>query len=318
MASYDVPARHPSGRLPFSYQRLPGPLRFWLSRWLIGGEPLSTVDLRRSLERDPIDPATQGAPGWPGGRRVALGLSHDVDTDRGVAEVAPLIELEARLGVRSTLFVPGDVAVRHERLVRAWQARGWEVALHGARHDNRLASLEGAALEQRLADIHGLARRFGMRGFRAPSFWVCEAQLSRLGPPLVYDSSVPAHRPATRISPERGARTCRPFRVGAVLELPVALPLDDDLLREGLPHTRFHEVRARYVAGVAARGGVAVLADHTEPHLSGHRLARAAYAASIERFLDDGAIWMAPLLDIAVHFDRSPSRDLGQPVAGQC
>jgi hypothetical protein len=55
----------------------------------------------------PIDPASNKPPdgwtGWPDGKKFALLLCHDVDTQQGHDHCLKLAELEANLGFRSYL-----------------------------------------------------------------------------------------------------------------------------------------------------------------------------------------------------------------------
>ena len=59
----------------------------------------------------PIDPKAgsrpAGWPGWPQGKQFAFVLTHDVEGNKGLARVEQLMELETKLGFRSSFyFVP--------------------------------------------------------------------------------------------------------------------------------------------------------------------------------------------------------------------
>lgn len=300
---------HPSTWLPFPYQRVPGTVRLALSRWLMGSRAVPAHPPADAFHRD--DPTSATPSPWPAGARAVLALSHDIDTHRGVAQVAPLLDMEESLGVRSTLFLPGEIAACRADAVRGWQARGFEIALHDVRHDNRLASLAEPDLERRLSEIARAATTFGMRGFRAPSLWMRAAIAARLPAPLAYDSSFVSFRPTPRFTADRGLGTCHPFRVGQLWELPVSLPLDDDLLRAGVPREGRARALAGWVAAIAARGGVALHVDHVEPHLSGNHAGRAAHRDWVTSVQRDPTIWIAPLGDVVSHLQartRSPAK----------
>src|SRR5579871_2430962 len=52
-------------------------------------------------------PPPKGWPGWPDGKRFALILTHDVEGQQGVDKTPQLMELEAKLGFRSSFnFIP--------------------------------------------------------------------------------------------------------------------------------------------------------------------------------------------------------------------
>ena len=52
--------------------------------------------IKKGSERPP-----DGWPGWPAGKRFAVVLTHDVESQRGVDRVKQLAELEMELGFRS-------------------------------------------------------------------------------------------------------------------------------------------------------------------------------------------------------------------------
>ena len=84
---------------------IPWRLRVALRRW--------HANSRRAAHADvwPIDPKAGTQPpgwsGWPGAKRFALVLTHDVEGKKGFDRVEQLMELEAKYGFRSSFnFVP--------------------------------------------------------------------------------------------------------------------------------------------------------------------------------------------------------------------
>ncbi len=72
---------------------------------------VARVQRRRSANTWPINelagrqPANW--PGWPGGKRFALVLTHDVEGISGLAKCRQLMQLEQQLGFRSSFnFIP--------------------------------------------------------------------------------------------------------------------------------------------------------------------------------------------------------------------
>jgi len=131
---------------------------------------------------------------WPPHRRCAAMLCFDVDgettalsegaelahrrTLMSQCEYGPkigvprLLGLLDHLGVPATFFIPGYIAERHPRMVRAIVEKGHEVGLHGYLHE-RLAGLTEAqeeAILLRCIDL--LSQIAGTRpvGYRAPWF----------------------------------------------------------------------------------------------------------------------------------------------------
>ena len=76
--------------------------------------------------------------GWPGGKRFAIVLTHDVEGPAGVAHCEQLARLNEEHGLRCTF---GFVPLRYEtprRLRRALVERGHEVVVHDLYHDGKL------------------------------------------------------------------------------------------------------------------------------------------------------------------------------------
>jgi len=128
---------------------------------------------KRTMFRDswPIDPGSGDRPpgftGWPGGKRFAVVLTHDVDTARGVARCKQLMALERDLGFRSSFnFVAHDYHLPEElrhKLVR----EGFEVGVHGLEHNRKLYESASTFAEQ-AGQINGYLKDWGAVGFRSP------------------------------------------------------------------------------------------------------------------------------------------------------
>jgi hypothetical protein len=120
----------------------------------------------------PIQPLAakkpEGWAGWPGNKKFALVLQHDVDTMKGVRKCPALMDAEIRLGFRSCFnFVPEDYTVPPD-LVRKLAASGFEVGVHGLRHDGKLFRRPERFAEKALRIGHYL-REWGAVGFTSPS-----------------------------------------------------------------------------------------------------------------------------------------------------
>jgi predicted glycosyltransferase len=80
-----------------------------------------------------------GWPGWPEGKKFALVLTHDVESQQGVDKVRALAEVEMRYGFRSSFnFIP-EGGYRDPAALREWLfERGFEVGVHDLNHDGKL------------------------------------------------------------------------------------------------------------------------------------------------------------------------------------
>jgi len=120
----------------------------------------------------PIDPSANKPPdgwtGWPDGKKFALVLSHDVDTKRGQDRVKMLAKIEVELGFRSAFnFVP-ERYVNHNSLRDDLNSGGFEINLHGLKHDGKLF-MNRKIFEQRVLKINEYLKAWGATGFTAPS-----------------------------------------------------------------------------------------------------------------------------------------------------
>jgi peptidoglycan/xylan/chitin deacetylase (PgdA/CDA1 family) len=157
---------------------------------------------------------------WPETYRAALILTHDVETAEGLRLAVELADLEQEHGFRSSFnlgawyeFDPG--------IIRELTDRGFEIGMHGLRHDRSLFSSR-AAFDTQRPELAKLAARLGAEGFRSPAThrvfdWIGEL-------PISYDGSIPHSDP---FEPQPGG-CCSvwPFFIGDVVELPYTLPQD--------------------------------------------------------------------------------------------
>jgi polysaccharide deacetylase len=120
------------------------------------------VRRRHSLEgrfpRWPIEPVlverARPVPDlWPDGHRFAYVLTHDVEGPRGLERIEPLLEIEARHGMRSAWFLVGSDYPVEPALLERLRAAGCEVGLHGLHHDGRLFESR-QRFERQLPEIH--------------------------------------------------------------------------------------------------------------------------------------------------------------------
>ena len=112
--------------------------------------------------------APEGWPGWPGKKRFALVLQHDVENKMGQHKCRFVMEVEEKLGFRSSFyFVPEryevSLSLRHEL-----KDRGFEVGVHGLKHDGRLFISE-KIFRYRAKKINKYLQEWKSTGFSSPS-----------------------------------------------------------------------------------------------------------------------------------------------------
>ena len=230
-------------------------------------------------------------PSWPGGARVAVSLSFDVDNATATlstgharlrGHLARRIRRRRRPAAHSafarqaqvpaSFFIPAVSAALHPQMIKEIQASGrHEIGVHGWIHE-RLPTLNDEQEEQRLLtqSIEFLTKATGKRpvGYRAPSwqfsFWTMK-QVKDAG--FLYDSSLMASDDAYELLLD-GKPT-------GVVELPIERILDDFPYFGGGANgsdpslqTVFEVFKSEFDVAYEERG-LYILTMH--PHIMGHR-----------------------------------------------
>jgi peptidoglycan/xylan/chitin deacetylase (PgdA/CDA1 family) len=160
---------------------------------------------------------------WPNSHRAAVILTHDVETAEGLPLAVELADLEQAHGFRSSFNLGGWYKV-DPGITRELTGRGFEIGMHGLRHDRTLFSSR-AAFDAQRPELASLAERLGAEGFRSPSTYRVFEWIAEL--PISYDGSIPHSDP---FEPQPGG-CCSiwPFFIGDVVELPYTMPQDHTL-----------------------------------------------------------------------------------------
>jgi hypothetical protein len=138
----------------------------------------------------PIDPDAGSPPddwpGWPEGKRFALVLTHDVDTQKGSDSCRSLLALEQKMGFRSSFnFVAKRYNVSEE-LRNYITSQGFEVGVHGLYHDGKYFDSR-EEFDRRAREINRYLKAWGAVGYRTPSMhhnlgWILDLD-------ILYDAS---------------------------------------------------------------------------------------------------------------------------------
>ena len=251
---------------------------------------------------------------WPGGARVAVALSFDLDNESTAlrdGETSPALLAQGEYGSRSglprvlallerhelhaTFFVPAVVARLHPASIERIVAAGHEVGLHGWIHERNSTLDEATERELMQRAVATLTEATGRRpvGMRTPSWDTSPYTLAlaaELG--LLYDSSFMADdRPYELL--HRGVPT-------GIVELPVEWILDDypyfgmsrtQPIRPHMPPSDVLEIWRAEFDGAHAEGSLFVLTMH--PHIIGHRSRMAMLEALVEHMRSREGVWFA-------------------------
>ncbi len=168
---------------------------------------------------------------WPQKKRFAFVITHDVETAVGRDHVRTVADWVEAHGFRSMFnFVP-ERYEQDDALIDELHTRGFEVGVHGLRHDGYLFS-SYQTFTERAARINEYLKRFKAAGFRSPSTlrhpeWMQELDIE-------YDLSFFDTDPYEPIA--GGTMALWPFMIGRFVELPYTLA-QDYTLATVLKHT---------------------------------------------------------------------------------
>lgn len=145
-----------------------------IPRWLQIATRRQFVLRKRRATADiwPIDEEAKYPPdgwnGWPGQKRFVIMLQHDVDTQKGRDKCHNLMELEEKLGVRSSFNFVAERYKISDELLETLRAKGFEIGVHGLKHDGKLFSSR-KIFEERAIRINHYLKSWNVQGFTSPS-----------------------------------------------------------------------------------------------------------------------------------------------------
>jgi hypothetical protein len=266
-------------KFPFSYRAIPSFIRnraFRAPNAVTGltEDKLSPVECLRAVFLASLVVATGLAipriAFWRKGKSHALAISHDVETKLGLEEGAGrCADIESKLGVRSTWNIPSERYPLSSQLLISLASAG-EVGGHDTKHDGRLIFESFENKVERVgrckSRLESLCKK-EVRGFRSPLLQHGRELLEALGKAgYMYDSSAPSWEPLspTSLKPH-GVGTVFPFFVSGVLEIPVSLPQDHQLIRvSGLTTSEAVEQLFRVSQSIRGVGGACVMLVHPD------------------------------------------------------
>jgi hypothetical protein len=207
---------------------------------------------------------------WRKGKSHVLAITHDVETKLGLEDGAGrCADIESKLGVRSSWNIPSERYSLSSQLLISLASAG-EVGGHDTKHDGGLIFESFDNKVKRVGKcktrLESLSKK-EVRGFRSPLLQHGRELLSALGKAgYQYDSSVPSWEPLspTSLRPH-GVGTVFPFFVSGMLEIPVSLPQDHQLIRvSGLTISEAVQELFRVSKCIRGVGGACVLLVHPD------------------------------------------------------
>jgi hypothetical protein len=161
---------------------------------------------------------------WPQDKRYSFVITHDIEEEQGATFVEAVADLEEKYGFRSLFnFVPERYPI-DTGLLRDLKQRGFEIGVHGLKHDGKLFSSR-STFERRAAKINEYLHEWGAVGFRTPYTHRNPEWMQALD--VEYDLSffdTDPHEPLAG-----GTMSIWPFQLGKFMELPYTLTQDNTL-----------------------------------------------------------------------------------------
>jgi peptidoglycan/xylan/chitin deacetylase (PgdA/CDA1 family) len=229
---------------------------------------------------------------WPNRARVALALTHDVESAAGLRNALRISDIEAAHGFRSSFNVVKCWYEIDYGILRELADRGFEIGVHGVRHDRSLFATrhEFESQQQRLREA---AEAFGAVGFRSPATYRVTDWLAEL--PFEYDCTVPLSDP---YEPQPGG-CCSPwpYFIGDTVELPWTLTQDHTLFT--LLRHRSIELWLGQVERLRDAAGLIQALTHPDPGYLGEPRNARLYEAFLDRMAEHADLWNALPREIA-------------------
>lgn len=252
---------------PFFPQPLAWVLRKWYSdpsrqkfplQWPV--EPRYALFLRETLRQVLLlsgERSMRFINFWPEGQKYALILTHDVETQTGQENIRAVADLEESLGFRSSFnFIPERYNIDGD-LVDELKRRGFEIGIHGLKHDGKLF-LSKKGFDERVVRVNEYLKKYGAVGFRSPLTHRNPAWMQALS--IEYDLSFFDTDPYEPMP--GGTMSIFPYFLGHFVELPYTLMQDYTLasfLKEDSPR-----LWLKKIAFIEQYNGMALINSHPD------------------------------------------------------
>jgi len=229
---------------------------------------------------------------WRQGKRFVMTVTHDVESKKGLEQgTESLLEVEKKLDIRSTWNLPSErYPISDESLHRL--AVAGDIGAHDTRHDGRLVLDSFDDMVNRVVQCKEKLESSGdtiVVGFRSPLLQHSTKLLAAIRKAgYEFDSSIPSWEALspTSLKPH-GIGTVFPLVVDGMVEIPVSLPQDHQLLRIQTlsPSEAVEQLLSlsRWIRGI---GGVCVVLVHPDYEF-GNREHQLEYTRLLGEFRKD-------------------------------
>lgn len=233
------------------------------------------------------------------GKKYALCLTHDVDTSDGFNKITEFVEIEQDLGFVSTFFLPAFHYDIDFKLLKLIEGFGFEIGIHGYNHDGRLPFTNLQEIDRKLKkSIDKFREHVKVFGYRSPSFLRTPNLYKILEKYFLYDSSAPDTLNLSFKTSFDGCGSVFPYQRGNILEIPVTISNDADLLIYGYNPEQILRIWREKINFIRNIGGTATVLTHTDPHFSGNKKMLELYRKFLKEIKSDNTCYVTLCKDL--------------------
>lgn len=196
-------------------------------------------------------------------------FTHDVETAPGLQRAVLVKKIEERYDIPSAWYLPSKRYKLNDDSIRQLSNHG-EVGAHDTKHDGKLVHLSKDKLVERFSDVRQCLGRIlqqSIDGFRAPilqhNIKILHA-INEAG--FTYDTSIPSWEPKHPYTMgPHGIGTVFPLKLGELMEIPLTLPQDHQMLNVlGLGTQDVIRIWASMANTIRDLGGVCMFLVHPD------------------------------------------------------
>lgn len=228
---------------------------------------------------------------WLYGKKIALTLTHDIESLEGQKIIPAVCQVEESLNLRSCCFFSTHTFPLDHGLVKTLKDAGHEIGSHEAYHDMQIAFLPEKERQDRLQKSFSVLEEYGVKGFRSPGLVRTENLMEDVAKIFKYDSSCPDTEWVPFMRRPGGCVSVFPFFYKKMPILPVTLPQDIILFLHGFSHKEMIDLWKDKINWLREVGGVAVILTHPEKHLGGNPVFLKHYRHLLEEILSFEDVW---------------------------
>lgn len=294
----------------FNYQTfLPPHLRSAIRR-LLGITNFKQKRLINNFElTNPIDYKSNYKPEniWPLGKTCAFISTHDIDSKFGQEFLKNFIEIEKKLGVKSTNFWVTHLYELKHSFLKELQKEGFEIALHDYNHDGRLVMLSKDEIRKRLELSKDFISKYSVKGIRSPGFLRSKNFYHIVKEYFSYDMSIIDFSYLFPFSGD-GCKTAMPFYLDNLLIMPTSLLRDGEARAMRLKPKEILNFWINKYNWLKSKNCLIVLLTHPEQGFSGNNEMLSVYKEFLEYLTNDSTCWITTAINLSDHLKEKKEK----------